>query len=278
MTGAGVGSGLAGFAGFCAGSADRLHRSRRLRRSLLVWLAGGLASAEAFSLAIAALHGGGWAVAVLGALVWWALIAVVMTGGAAMLVRPDGAPVDTYGVPNGLSALRAWYCLPLLLCATWSLPGRLGFLLWVTVGGAVGMLDFVDGYVARRFGPVTKLGMAIDPAMDVLFFSVAAVGSVRLGILTWWIAALVLVRYLGPLVLTPVVFLLGRRPELVHTVWGRRNTALIGLVLFVSMLVRVFSGPVALVDAAVGLPLLVPTCVLHFGALLRRVTAAPVAA
>jgi uncharacterized membrane protein YdfJ with MMPL/SSD domain len=73
------------------------------------------------------------------------------------------------------------------------------------------------------------------------------------------------------------VFLLGRRPELVHTAWGRRNTALIGLVLVVSMLVKVFGGPVAVVDMAVGLPLLVPTCLLHFAALVQRVSSAPVA-
>ena len=69
----------------------------------------------------------------------------------------------------------------------------------------------------------------------------------------------------------------GRRPELVHTVWGRRNTALIGLVLIISMLVHVAGGPVALIDLAVGLPLLVPTGLLHFAALVRRVAAAPAA-
>ncbi|MGD0834503.1 MAG: CDP-alcohol phosphatidyltransferase family protein [Candidatus Dormibacteria bacterium] len=269
--------GLRGLAGFCASSAGRLRRSRSLRRSLALWCALGLLGAEALSLAVAGLHGGGWATAILGTLVWWALIALVMAGGAAMLERPDGVAVDVYGVPNGLSAFRAWFCLPLLLCATWSLPGQLGLVLWVTVGGAVGMLDFVDGFVARRFGPVTKLGKAIDPAMDVLFFSVAAAGSAHLGILTWWLAALILFRYLAPLLLTPVVFLLGRRPELVHTVWGRRNTALIGLVLIISMLVHVAGGPVALIDLAVGLPLLVPTGLLHFAALVRRVAAAPAA-
>ncbi len=277
MTAGRAPGGLRAFAGFCADSAGRLRHSPSLRRSLALWLVIGLLGTEALSLAVAGLHGGGWATASLGTVGWWALIALVMAGGAAMLERPDGVAVEAYGVPNGLSALRAWFCLPLLLCATWSLPGRLGFVLWVTVGGAVGMLDFVDGFVARRFGPVTKLGKAIDPAMDVLFFSVGAVGSAHLGILTWWLAALILFRYLAPLLLTPVVFLLGRRPELVHTVWGRRSTALIGLVLIISMLVHVAGGPVALIDAAVGLPLLVPTCLLHFAALVRRVAGAPAA-
>ena len=46
---------------------------------------------------------------------------------------------------------------------------------------------------------------------------------------------------------------------------------LTGLVLFVCMLVKVAGGPVALVNAAVGLPLLVPTALLHFRALGQRV-------
>jgi phosphatidylglycerophosphate synthase len=206
---------------------------------------------------------------------FWVLAGLVMAAGAAMLVRPDGSPVDFYGVPNGLSALRAWLCPPLLLCTGWSLPGRDGLALWVFVGGSVGMLDAVDGWVARRFGPVTQLGKAMDPGTDALYFTVGAIASLWLGIFTWWLMALIVFRYCAPLLLTPVVFLLRRRPELVRTPWGRYNTMLTGLVLFVCMLVRVAGGPVTLVNAAVGLPLLVPTALLHFRALAERVAAAP---
>jgi phosphatidylglycerophosphate synthase len=125
---------------------------------------------------------------------------------------------------------------------------------------------------------VTRLGKAIDPATDALYFSVAAIGSVWLGIFTWWLMALVVFRYLAPLLLTPVVFLLHRRPELVRTPWGRYSTMLTGLVLVVCMLVKVAGGPVTLVNAVVGLPLLVPTTVLHFRALAQRVAEAPLAA
>ena len=97
--------------------------------------------AEAFSLSVAQVHGGGWVIAGLLTLVGWLLVSLAMAGGAALLVRPDGSRVDVYGVPNGLSAIRAWLCPSLLFCTGWSLPGRLGLLLWVCVGGSVGMLD-----------------------------------------------------------------------------------------------------------------------------------------
>lgn len=275
MTAAGTRSGLGGLAGIYAAALARLRRSPSLRRSLVSWLVAGMVFTEAFDLILAAAHGSGVVVAVIGGVVWWLAIAAVMVGGAALLRTPDGTEIDRYGIPNGLSALRAWACLPLLLCAVWTYPHDLGFILWGSAGGLIGMLDYVDGLLARRIGPVTELGKAIDPAMDALFFSVAGYGSVLLGMWPWWLAVLTLVRYLGPLLLTPLVFLSGRRPELVRTVWGRRNTAATGIVLFVCLWVRIFNGPVDLVAAIVGLPLLVPTTLLHFNALLQRVRSAP---
>ncbi len=267
----------AGLATLVGQASRRLRTSSPLKRSLLLWLATGLALSEGLAIAVAQLHGGGWVTAGLLTLGWWLLVAVVVAGGAAMLVGPAGSPVDRYGVPNGLSAVRAWLCLPLLLLSTWSLPGRLAIFLWFSVGGAVGMLDAVDGWWARRFGPLTELGKAIDPAMDALFFSVAALGNIALGILTWWLATIILVRYLAPLLLTPLVFLLRRRPELVRTEWGRRNTILTGVVLLACLLVDLAGGPVVIANAA-SLALLVPTALLHVRALGQRVAAAPVVA
>jgi len=51
---------------------------------------------------------------------------------------------------------------------------------------------------------------------DALYFAVGAVGSWALGIAPLWLAVLVVVRYAGPVVLTPLVLLTGRRPELVR--------------------------------------------------------------
>lgn len=262
--------------GLLAGSERRLAASAQLRRSLTGWMALGAAASLGFAAAIAQLHGGGLGTAIGVTLAGWLAVSLVMAGGAVMLVDPQGAAVDRYGVPNGLSALRAWLCVPLLLVTGWTLPGRLGLILWVAVGGSVGMLDAVDGWWARRFGPLTQLGKAIDPAMDVLYFSVAAIGNIWLGIFTGWLAGLILFRYLAPMLLTPIVFAMRRRPELVRTPWGKRNTVLTGVVLTVCMLVDVAGGPVVLVNAVVGLPLLVPTMLLHFRALFRRVAASPV--
>jgi phosphatidylglycerophosphate synthase len=225
---------------------------------------------------VALVHGHGVVVgAVAATAVWCLLVTIGVIGGAAMLMTPDGTSVDRYGIPNGLTALRAYACVPVLFIATLSLPGRLGLALWAGIGGSVGLLDAVDGFIARRFGPVTVLGKAMDPFGDAMYFVVGAIGCCTLGIVPLWLAVLIVARYAGPVILTPLVLLTGRRPELVFTVWGRRNTGLTGIVLFVLFWVRLFGGPVGTIALIIGIPTLVPTALLHVAALVRRVAAAP---
>jgi phosphatidylglycerophosphate synthase len=254
----------------------RLGASPRLRHSLAFWLTTGLLLSEGFTIPVAALHDSASIVPLaLGAAAAWALASLFLVAGAPLLRTPDGTRVDRYGIPNGLTAIRAWLSFPLILCATLSLPGSLGLYIWCAVGGSTALLDFVDGYIARRFGPVTALGKALDPAMDVLFFAMAAVGGWLLGITPGWLSAGILIRYLAPFVATPFVFLAGKRPELVHTTWGRRNTAAIGLVFFILMIVRLSGGPVNAVALILSPGLLIPTLVLHSIALVRRTAEAP---
>lgn len=269
-------TGLGGLAALY-GEALALVRQPVLRGSLLRWSALGLAFTEGFATGVAGVVSGRDALlAGLAGLGWWLLVVVVLVGGAPLLTTPDGARIDHYGVPNGLTALRAWSCLPLFLCATLPLPGETGLILWCSIGAPAGLLDMVDGYIARRVGPITELGRALDPAGDALFFAMAAVGNQRLGIVPAWLTGLMLLRYLGPLLATPIVFLARRRPELSFTDWGRRNTLFTGVVLFTCMWVRIAHGPVDTVALILGLPLLGTTTVLHFVALARRAWEAPV--
>jgi phosphatidylglycerophosphate synthase len=254
----------------------RLGASPRLRHSLAFWLIAGLTLSEGFTIPVAALHDSASIVPLaLGAAAAWALASLFLVAGAPLLRTPGGTRVDRYGIPNGLTAIRAWLSFPLILCAALSLPGSLGLYIWCAVGGSTALLDFVDGYIARRFGPVTALGKALDPAMDVLFFALAAVGGWLLGITPGWLSAGILIRYLAPFVATPFVFLAGKRPELVHTTWGRRNTAAVGLVFFILMIVRLSGGPVNTVALIIAPVLLIPTLVLHSIALVRRTAEAP---
>jgi len=270
--------GLRGFLSFYREALGRFSGNRHLQRSFAFWAGIGFLFTEALGIGVAQMDSRHWVViAAVACAVWWLLVSLVLAGGAALLNRPDGGgQLDYYGVPNGLTALRAYAVVPLMITATVSTPGRTGFVIWCAVAGSTGMLDAVDGFIARRVGPLTELGRAFDPGMDSLFFSAAAYAAWRLGIVPFWLMVFIYVRYLGPLLATPLVFLARRRPELVHTVWGRRNTLYIGVVVFTLMWVKIAGGPVDAVALGLGVPLLGITAVLHFWALAVRTYRAPV--
>jgi phosphatidylglycerophosphate synthase len=271
-------SGVGGLLAFYHDAFALLGSRPALRRSLVRWLIAGLVFTEAYAIGIAQLVSGraaAWAAA--GALLWWLFFALVLAGGATLLQTfPEGTRIDYYGVPNGLTAIRAWSCLPMLLSAALPLGDDLNLILWCSIGGPLAMLDAVDGLIARRIGPLTLLGRALDPAGDALFFAMAAVGGALVGILPWWLCAVILIRYVGPLLATPVVFLSHRRPDLSHTSWGRRNTIAVGWVFFILMWVRIAHGPVNAVAIAIGVPLVVGTLGLYVADLVRRTREAPV--
>nr|WP_051799689.1 CDP-diacylglycerol--glycerol-3-phosphate 3-phosphatidyltransferase [Catenuloplanes japonicus] len=59
------------------------------------------------------------------------------------------------------------------------------------------LTDFVDGWVARRFGYVTKLGKVADPIADKALTGAALVLFSLYGLLPWWATGVILVREWG---------------------------------------------------------------------------------
>lgn len=81
-------------------------------------------------------------------------------------------------VPNALSLARL-----LILPWLYSVIVDERFLLGLGVGFFFGATDFVDGYVARRFDQVTRLGQLLDPTSDRLFIVTLAVALVVVGVM-----------------------------------------------------------------------------------------------
>lgn len=107
--------------------------------------------------------------------------------------RTDG-PVVVHDrvltVANGITAVRL-LGLPLFVWLTaFERSYGKGFLVLVLVGSS----DWIDGYVARRFDQVTKLGKLIDPLIDRVLLATTAVTLLALGFIPWWIVLAVLVR------------------------------------------------------------------------------------
>jgi CDP-diacylglycerol--glycerol-3-phosphate 3-phosphatidyltransferase/cardiolipin synthase len=74
-------------------------------------------------------------------------------------------------LPNILTMSRI-VAVPILIALLWS-PGQLAYGMAFALYALVGVTDWLDGYLARRWGSVSKLGAFLDPIADK--FMVAAV-------------------------------------------------------------------------------------------------------
>jgi cardiolipin synthase len=92
--------------------------------------------------------------------------------------------------PNVITAIRL-AGLPLFV---WLVLGADRYLVafWVLV--AIAATDWIDGYVARRFDQVSRIGKLVDPLVDRLLLASAAITLVVAGLLPWPLLALILVR------------------------------------------------------------------------------------
>jgi cardiolipin synthase len=92
-------------------------------------------------------------------------------------------------VPNAVTLIRL---LLMPMCAYLLATGRYEWGLVLTA--VVGSTDWVDGWLARRTGQVSRVGQLLDPLADRLLIASVAVALVVRGVLPWPAAVLLLVR------------------------------------------------------------------------------------
>jgi CDP-diacylglycerol--glycerol-3-phosphate 3-phosphatidyltransferase len=54
--------------------------------------------------------------------------------------------------------------------------------------------DWYDGWLARKFNYITEWGKFMDPLADKILTSSAFIGFVLVGLLEWWMVAIILIR------------------------------------------------------------------------------------
>ncbi|MGB5849680.1 MAG: CDP-diacylglycerol--glycerol-3-phosphate 3-phosphatidyltransferase [Ignavibacteriaceae bacterium] len=54
--------------------------------------------------------------------------------------------------------------------------------------------DWYDGWLARKFNYITDWGKFMDPLADKILTSAAFIGFVLVGLLQWWMVAVILIR------------------------------------------------------------------------------------
>lgn len=103
---------------------------------------------------------------------------------------------------NGITAIRLMG-LPLFV---WLVVGPERLALAFGVLALVATTDWVDGYVARRFDQVTRLGRLLDPLIDRAMLATAGLTMAAVGILPWWIVLVIVARDAALLVVGVALF------------------------------------------------------------------------
>lgn len=95
-------------------------------------------------------------------------------------------------LPNKLTVLRIILVPVFVIVLLVNIP--YGELVAAIVFSLAALTDSLDGYLARRWHQVTRLGIILDPLADKLLITAALISLVELGQIPGWVAIVVLGR------------------------------------------------------------------------------------
>jgi CDP-diacylglycerol--glycerol-3-phosphate 3-phosphatidyltransferase len=109
----------------------------------------------------------------------------------------DAPPVEDttmniFNIPNLLSISRI-LAVPVFIILMLE-PSPIRALIAGVVFGLASATDWLDGYLARRWGQVTKIGKLLDPVADKILIMSALVVLVEIDIIDAWIATVFIAR------------------------------------------------------------------------------------
>jgi len=100
-------------------------------------------------------------------------------------------------LPNSLTTLRIFF-VPLLVAVLLTRQpnwGPIHFEMWgVLILVVAAATDVMDGYIARKRGEVTTLGILLDPIADKLLISAAFISLVEMGLVPAWMVVIIIGR------------------------------------------------------------------------------------
>lgn len=149
-------------------------------------------------------------------------------------------------VPNALSFLRL-LGVPVFL---WLILGPHADGAAVILLMISGFTDYLDGWIARRYHQISRIGQLLDPAADRLYIFATLLGLGLRGIVPWWLVGLLVGRDLILALTLPVLRRYGMGPLEVHYL-GKAATFNL-LYAFPLLLLGSGTGTPALVARVVG--------------------------
>jgi len=90
--------------------------------------------------------------------------------------------------------------------------------------GAAAFTDTLDGWIARRFGSQSRVGLYLDPVADKILLSGIYIGLMLGHAIPAWVVAVVFARDLWILALSGIALRFTKFRELQPSVWGKAST------------------------------------------------------
>lgn len=123
-------------------------------------------------------------------------------------------------IANRLTVIRVVLTPLFLLLFLWDFPFH--YLAAAAVFALAAITDFLDGYLARKYGLITDFGKFLDPIADKMLTTAAFVGLLAVGQMNVWALMLILVR---EFVVTSVRLLAAENGKVVAANgWGKTKT------------------------------------------------------
>lgn len=122
-------------------------------------------------------------------------------------------------IPNLISLMRVFLVLPTVMALM-----NEQFLLALLLYTIAGISDGLDGFIAKRYGYITRLGSILDPLADKLLLVATYITLAWLELLPVWLAVAVVARDLLILVGAILYHLLIGKYEMSPTLISKLNT------------------------------------------------------
>jgi cardiolipin synthase (CMP-forming) len=173
---------------------------------------------------------------------------------------PDGASGRMSAILTAPNVITFTRLLLMPVCAWLLVDGRWAAGLWLTA--VVGSTDWVDGWLARRTGSVSRLGQIMDPLADRLLIASVTIALVIRGVVPLPAVLLLVGRDLVLLIGFPLLARRGVRPP--DVVWVGKAATFVLLFALPTLVVGETGLGLAPTARALGLALLWFGVVLYY--------------
>ena len=137
-------------------------------------------------------------------------------------------------IPNILTIIR-FILIPFIFISVVSKHYFTGLIIF-TISA---ITDVLDGYIARKYNYITDIGKLIDPLTDKLTQISLLLALSILGILPWWIFAVVFIKECVMVISASVLY--SKKDVVVYSKWyGKLATVLFYLAIVVSLIINQF--------------------------------------